>query len=314
MGGLCSRGLSSGKQHDKLTATLAEPSAAGITQEVHGRHIGSVSTSVLDAPITSAENGESEIRDAGTINPTGSGRDDAPVPTVEAFLDACRSGYAEIVQRMLRDAYVNPAANDNAALRCAAANGHARVVELLLSDERVDPTAAEHDALSFAAQNGHAAVVEVLLGDERVFPGARSCAAILYAARNGHVAVVQMLARDGRTRPGWASQTAFGAALEYGQAAVVDMLLQEETCCARTYCENLFIEMAVEDGHADVVDALLRDYRVVISLLDFPDTLAYVLTLRHMDHILEGARTATWRRRMDAVRGRTSSWRELLME
>lgn len=50
----------------------------------------------------------------------------------------------------------------------AAKTGSADVVELLLADERVDPAAENNEAIRWAAKNGQIDVVELLLADERV--------------------------------------------------------------------------------------------------------------------------------------------------
>jgi hypothetical protein len=63
---------------------------------------------------------------------------------------------------------VDPSADDNEAVRLAAAHGHLAVVERLLQDERVDPSANGNYAVRWAARRGHLAVVERLLEDDRV--------------------------------------------------------------------------------------------------------------------------------------------------
>ena len=50
------------------------------------------------------------------------------------------------------DSRVNPADNNNGAIRHASENGHTNVVALLLSDSRVDPTANTNDAIRLASQ------------------------------------------------------------------------------------------------------------------------------------------------------------------
>jgi hypothetical protein len=46
-----------------------------------------------------------------------------------------------VVERLLQDERVNPAAQNNKAICSAARNGHSAVVELLSKDARVDASA-----------------------------------------------------------------------------------------------------------------------------------------------------------------------------
>jgi ankyrin repeat protein len=63
---------------------------------------------------------------------------------------------------------VDPTAENNTAVRCAAFNGHVEVVRLLLAwvgvdGKRVDPTAGNNYAVNWAASRGQVEVVRVLL-------------------------------------------------------------------------------------------------------------------------------------------------------
>jgi hypothetical protein len=315
MGDSCSGEHLSGIPYDILPVASAEEPAARSMDAPSDFSSNSLGTTVLDTTVNSAVDEKAAIRDTGSITHTdiGSADDDSTAFTAEApaiaFIDACRGGYAELVQRMLRAAHVNPAANDNSALRCAAANGHARVVDILLSDTRVDPTALRYEALISAAGNGHAAVVEVLLGDVRVQPKADSYGALAAAARNGHVEVVEMFAADPRVSPSVLFQIGLWVAMERNQLGVVKLLLQDERIDATQY-ENFTIFYAAEEKHYEIVDALLLDYRVLVTLPGCLTELKEVLTVRPLPHILQSVRTCTWRRRMDAVRGHTFNWCE----
>ena len=48
---------------------------------------------------------------------------------------------------LLKDSRVDPAANNNEAIRYANSNGHVEVVKLLLKDSRVDPAARNNAAI-----------------------------------------------------------------------------------------------------------------------------------------------------------------------
>jgi hypothetical protein len=106
-------------------------------------------------------------------------------------------GHLTLVERLLQD-NVDPSANKNYAIQCAARNGHLAVVERLLQDKRVDPSADQNFAIQNAAYNGHLAVIERLLQDKRVDPSADNNYAVRVAARNGFLAIVERLLEDVR--------------------------------------------------------------------------------------------------------------------
>ena len=65
---------------------------------------------------------------------------------VDCFKYCCSKGHFAVVELLLSDPEVNPAADNNYAIRMASENGHRDVVELLLVDERVDPAADDNYA------------------------------------------------------------------------------------------------------------------------------------------------------------------------
>ena len=109
------------------------------------------------------------------------------------FKKAAEYGYVQVVERLLKDNRVNPAVDNNYAIRYAAKNGHAKVVEMLLKDKRVNPVVDDNFALIWAVRNGHIKVVELLLKDNRVDPSAEKNYAIRSAAERGYIQVVKML-------------------------------------------------------------------------------------------------------------------------
>jgi hypothetical protein len=58
-----------------------------------------------------------------------------------------KKGRTTVVERLLADPRVDPAANDNYAIRLASQNGHATVVDVLLADPRVDPAVDDNKTI-----------------------------------------------------------------------------------------------------------------------------------------------------------------------
>jgi len=96
-----------------------------------------------------------------------------------------KKGFVEVVKVLLADPTVNPAADDNYAIRWASSNGYLDVVKILLNDPRVDPSACNNFALRMASSNGYLDVVKILLADPRVDPSACDSSAIRLASANG---------------------------------------------------------------------------------------------------------------------------------
>ena len=84
------------------------------------------------------------------------------------FIIACRLGYTEIVERMLKWKSIDPSDRDNIAFLLACQNGNIETVKLLLKDSRVDPSAKGNEAIRFASIYGDATLVSILISDPRV--------------------------------------------------------------------------------------------------------------------------------------------------
>jgi hypothetical protein len=76
---------------------------------------------------------------------------------------ASQNGHLSVVDRLLQDERVDPAARDNYAIGRASESGHLSVVDRLLQDERVDPAADDNFSIREASQDGHLSVVDRLL-------------------------------------------------------------------------------------------------------------------------------------------------------
>jgi hypothetical protein len=98
----------------------------------------------------------------------------------------------------MQDKRVDPSAEDNYAVRCAAFEGYIAVVDRLLQDKRVDPSAENNYAVRWASCHGHVAVVKRLLRDECVDPSDLGNYAVRMAAFWGQLAVVDLLLEDDR--------------------------------------------------------------------------------------------------------------------
>jgi ankyrin repeat protein len=82
----------------------------------------------------------------------------------EAIRMASENGHIEVVELLLENNRVDP----TTAIFNASKNGHIDVIQLLL-ENGVNPANDNNKAIRWASENGHVDVVELLLQDRRVF-------------------------------------------------------------------------------------------------------------------------------------------------
>jgi ankyrin repeat protein len=172
--------------------------------------------------------------------------DDSEVDTLEVngqsekedkkgdFLEAVSSNDVETVGYYLDDPDIDPADENNQALRSASEEGHTQMVRLLLTDPRVHPMQEieslddnddVEDPLILASQYGHVDIVKVLLADERVDPGEYNNQALQNAIITGFTEVVELLLKDPRVDP-TKGDLLFNAVQE-GNVKIVKLLLSD---------------------------------------------------------------------------------------
>ncbi|KAJ3193525.1 hypothetical protein HDU82_002783 [Entophlyctis luteolus] len=186
------------------------------------------------------------------------------------FRWAARSGHLMVVKWLLENCpLVDPAADDNYAIKTAAEANHIEVVRFLLKDPRCDPAAEENCALEYACENGLTDVVKLLLADARTSPGMNGNHCFIFACRGGFIEIVRILMADPRVDVAYDNNFGLEWACKYGHADVAKLLLSD----SRIILENdaTFFFSPCENGHRDVVEVLLAEPRIT------PDNLALQL-------------------------------------
>lgn len=162
---------------------------------------------------------------------------------------------------LLADARVDPAYDNDVAIRWASTFGHVEIVRALLADERVDPAAVDNAAMCMSSRFGRLAVVNLLLTDNRVDPGADNGFAIRWASAMGHSDVVRGLLAHARVDPAVMDNMPIIRASKNGKADVLRVLLADPRTHPGTR-DNLAIIRACEHGQLDAASVLLADGRV----------------------------------------------------
>ncbi|MCI0382818.1 MAG: ankyrin repeat domain-containing protein [Chlamydiae bacterium] len=138
------------------------------------------------------------------------------------------SGHTNLAIDLIKfNQWINPGANNNAAIQLASQNGHFKVVKELLEDSRVDPSANNNEAIRNASEKGHLEVVKELLNDPRVDPSTNNNEAIRKASENNHPKVVKELLQDSRVNPSVNYNEAIRVASSIGYSEVVKELLKD---------------------------------------------------------------------------------------
>jgi ankyrin repeat protein len=187
-------------------------------------------------------------------------------PIERRLKEACEAGAVEEVIRLSLSPEGTRAATaeENYALRWAAAHGHIKVVECLLGIEAVRDkvVAKDNEALRVAAEHGHIAIVKLLLGIEAVRDkvAAKDNYALRWAAGGGHTAIVKLLLEIGAVTANAAAMDNYALrwAAGHGHIDIVELLLSVEIIRINVLAEeNYSLRWAAEHGHIKVVERLL---------------------------------------------------------
>lgn len=176
----------------------------------------------------------------------------------EAFVNACRQGFQEIVGFLLAKG-LDPSLNDSCGFRAAASSGHANILEMLLDDGRVNPVALNHEAFIKACSNGHTESVRLLLKLSSTDAAARDNEAIKQSASKGYKSIVQMLLEKGNNvNPGVAFSLPLRKAVSRGSTEIVKLILNDKRSNASA-CDNEAIQQACKNGYPEIVELLLKE-------------------------------------------------------
>jgi hypothetical protein len=102
------------------------------------------------------------------------------------------------ITKFIRYHSIDPAFNDNFAIKHVCFYGLAEILKLLLSDSRVDPTVDDNYPFRIACQLGHVAIVKLLLEIASVDPCADHNYAIISAFNSGSFEICSIIFRDHR--------------------------------------------------------------------------------------------------------------------
>lgn len=176
---------------------------------------------------------------------------------------AAQAGHGALVELLMRQPGVNPAARENSALRLAQAGGRTSVVELLQTDFRVNPAAGDNGLLCLAAAAGNLDEVHRLTAVHSVDAAVANNLPLFRAALNGHWPVVERLASLPRVQHvgGSRAQWVLHCAAAAGELRSTELLLQLSLHDITGPGTNA-LTAAIGGGHVSIVQRLMQDPRI----------------------------------------------------
>ncbi len=197
------------------------------------------------------------------------------------FIDAVLLNDIECVGYLMNDDSIDPAAENNLALRCACEEGHVQMVKLLLTDPRVQPTLETEkpdteeivNPLVAACQYGHINVAKLLLADSRVKPEVNSNQALRFAIVSGFAEIVELLLQDPSVDP--SGDECLFYAVQEGSADIVKILLSDERIKLELSVPNQsnhseylseLCKLALQNNNQEILELLLAYSTGPVSL------------------------------------------------
>jgi ankyrin repeat protein len=177
---------------------------------------------------------------------------------------ASSNGYDKSVELFLSDERLDPALDDDFAIRLASSNGHPNVVRLLLANNKVNPGALFDYALRTATENNHIEIVKLLLNDSRVDLMNAENEAVITAIRKNYLDIlkkfIEKLEPKLSTNP--VLYEMMLTASSHGHLNIIKELYSFFPPDQKLYLQfNQILSASVEYGYIDIVTFLLEDFR-----------------------------------------------------
>ena len=201
---------------------------------------------------------------------------------------ACIRGDLRYLNQMLEDnPSLNPAYQDNLALRTACKKGHLEIVERLLLDLRVDPSALNNMALNFAINRNNMGIIARLLRDTRVDVHQGYTWFVQHCGGIGSdkisLPIFRLFFDDPRMGISYKGQVVCNSPNLRTNIEVIEILLSHPATDPAILRELCYKNRYETNHNALVLRRLLLDDRVVPSL--DTDFTKYVGWVDHWDHL-----------------------------
>jgi len=208
----------------------------------------------------------------------------------------------EMLKFLLQDSRVDPALDDNKAIRLAAQLGHTEIVKVLLKDSRVEPAAKNNYAICKATKYGHTKVVNLLLKDPRIdarhsrkrsvdptigksYDRWITSNRIIYhsypllkAVKRNYLEIVKLLLNDYRVKATLRDNYVFRKAVAFNRIEIVKEFLKCTEINPNMY-NGSAMKIACHHGDLKMVKLLLKDKRVAKYYYENPEELELAIAV-----------------------------------
>lgn len=144
----------------------------------------------------------------------------------------------------------------------AVTYGHTSVVKLLLTNDNIDPAIDNNNAIKIASKKGYIDIVKNLLATNNINPAVLNNYPIRTSAENNHIDVLKILLSDSRTDVTDAHNEAFITSIRLANTDIIKLLLSHLT--EKGKLSDLLLHegllVATENGHIDIVNFLYELY------------------------------------------------------
>ena len=181
----------------------------------------------------------------------------------DGFIKAVQQGRAPVVEFMLENVHINPAARNNEAIRIASAIGDIDMFRLLLNRPEVNPGAMNNEALVNAVKYGRVEIVRLLLANpnNEINAAARNNEAIRLASGRDNIDMVRLLLNRPEVNPGAMNNEALIDAVRYRNIEIVRLLLAHPNVEPSAQ-NSLAAEWAARMVNHDMLKLFIEDGRV----------------------------------------------------
>lgn len=179
-----------------------------------------------------------------------------PIYRQELFMTSIENNYDHYIITLLNDDNVDPAANDNYAIRYACKNNMLNVVSLLLASEKIDPSVSHNYCIRVAVVNNNTDMVRLLLSYDSVDPSrAYSVEEIEEMSKECDPAEIEEF------KTLYSLDLILVAAIDHCNTEMVDIMLVNGKVDP-SISNNIAVTEAVTNNNISMVETLMRDDRV----------------------------------------------------
>jgi len=183
----------------------------------------------------------------------------------EIFIYAVIRDKIDIIRYFMNKTTINPACDNNIAIRSAVHFQFFDMIKLLLTDDRVNPTVDNNEPLSLVITKGQTKILKLLLENPHVKNiGNNIHSDLVIAIIKGYTEIIRLLLTTEKLNLVF-EEDIFYFAVEKGHIEIVKLLLKDGRINP-SFDDNVAIKIAIEEKHNEIAKLLLNQPSVYNSV------------------------------------------------